>query len=125
MKKHRVSMGIITDACPKGWGTILVKVQDTSPRVLFPVEAVAGMISENEAQLLKVQYGEASSQAVMEALAVVRAVEKWGHKMHERAVLIRSDTSVALSMLQRQASPHPSLNFLAAELTLRLEKYQV
>ena len=53
MKKHRVSMGIITDAYPKGWGTILVKVQDTSPRVLFPVEAVAGMISENEAQLLK------------------------------------------------------------------------
>lgn len=126
MKKPRVSMGIIiTDACPKGWGAILVKVQDTSPRVLFPVEAVEGMISENEAQLHKVEYGEASSQAVMEALAIVRAVEKWGHKMRERAVLIRSDSSVALSMTKRQCSPHPSLNFLAAELTLRLEKYQV
>ena len=128
MKKPRVSMGIITDACPKVWGAILVKVQDTSPRVPFPVEAVEGMISENEAQLLKVEYGEASSQAVMEvmeALAIVRAVEKWGHKMRERAVLIRSDSSVALSMTKRQSSPHPSLNFLAAELTLRLEKYQV
>lgn len=91
----------------------------------MPVEAVEGLITENEAKLLKVDYGEASSQAVMEALAIVRAVDKWGQKFHERAILIRSDSSVALAMTKRLSSPHPSLNFLAAELVLRLEKYQV
>ena len=39
--------------------------------------------------------------------------------------MIRSDSSVALAMTKRLSSPHPSLNFLAAELVLRLEKNQV
>ena len=125
MKKPKVSWGIITDASPKGWGAILVKVLDAHPKQLVPVEAVEGLITENEAKLLKVDYGESSSQAVMEALAIVRAVDKWGQKFHERAILIRSDSSVALAMTKRLSSPHPSLNFLAAELVLRLEKYQV
>ena len=106
-------------------GAILVKVVEGHPKQLIPVEAVECLINETEAKLLKVEYGEASSQAVMEAYAILRALEMWGDKMHERAVLIRSDSSVAFSMLKKQSSPHPSLNFLAAEIALRLEKYQV
>ena len=41
------------------------------------------------------------------------------------AIMIRADSSVALSMAKRHSSPHPSLNFLAAELTLRLEKFKI
>eukprot|EP00435_Cladocopium_sp_Y103_P052211 s157_g16.t1 len=125
MKKPPVSMGIITDACPTGWGAILVKVQPGSVGELIPVEAVEGLISVEEAQLLETEWGEASSQAIMEALAVVRAVDKWGAKMADRAIFIRSDSSVALGMTKKLSSPHSSLNFLAAELALRLEKFLV
>ena len=75
MKKPLVSMGIITDASPKGWGAILVKVVDGHRKQLVPLEAVEGLISEDEAKLLEVPWGESASQAVMEALAILRAVD--------------------------------------------------
>ena len=118
-------MGIITDASPRGWGALLVKVVTGERHQLMPVEAVEGLISEVEAKLLKVEFGESSSQAVMETLAIVKAFDRWGSKFRERAVMIRSDSTVALAMSRRLSSPHPSLNFLAAELSLRLEKFQV
>ena len=46
-----------------------------------------------------------------------------GAKFRERAVMIRSDSSMAQAVARRLSSPHPSLNFLAAELALRLEKF--
>lgn len=89
----------------------------------LPVEAAKGLKSETEAKLLKVEFGESSSQAVMEAFTIVRAFDKWGAKFRERAVMIRSDSSVAQAIARRLSSPHPSLNFLATELALRLEKF--
>ena len=65
-KKPLVSMGIITDASPKGWGAILVKVVDGHRKQLVPLEAVEGLISEDEAKLLEVPWGESASQAVMD-----------------------------------------------------------
>ena len=73
--ENPVSMGIITDASPKGWGAILVKVVDGHRKQLVPLEAVEGLISEDEAKLLEVPWGESASQAVMEALAILRAVD--------------------------------------------------
>lgn len=52
-------------------------------------------------------------------------MDKWGHKLRLRAILIRADSSVALAMSRKLSSPHPSLNFLAAELALRLEKFEI
>ena len=57
MKKPLVSMGIITDASPKGWGAILVKVMDGHRKQPVPLEAVEGLISEDEAKLLEVPWG--------------------------------------------------------------------
>lgn len=54
--------GVITDASPKECGAILVKVIPGERRQL-PVEAVEGLKSETEAKLLKVEFGESSSQA--------------------------------------------------------------
>ena len=70
--------------------------------------------------------GESSSQAVMEASAVMRAIDKWGPKLRERAIfiVIRSD-STALGMAKKLSSPHHSLNYLASELVLRLEKFEI
>ena len=49
---------------------LLVKVEDGLPRKLFPIEAVECLISEDEAKLLAVDYGESLSQGVMEAYAI-------------------------------------------------------
>ena len=61
----------------------------------------------------------------MEAYAIFRAIDTWGIKMRDRAILIRADSSVALAMLKKLSSPHSSLNFLGAELALRLEKFEI
>ena len=87
--------------------------------VLHLIEAVEAFISETEAALLEVEFGEAASQAVMEAYAVLRAMDLWGPKMRTRAMFIRSDSVVALGMAKKLSSPHSSLNFLAAEIVLR------
>ena len=91
----------------------------------WPLEAVEALISPEEAKLLQVEYGEASSQAVMEAYAILRAIDKWGHDWAGRGIMIRSDSTVALAMMQKLSSRHPTLNFIAAEISLRLEKFEV
>ena len=123
--KPKVTWGIITDASPRGWGAILVQVEDGVFRKLQPMSAVEALVSEEEAKLLEVEYGEASSQAVMEAYAILRAIALWPLKLGGNAILIRSDSSVALGMLRKLSSPHKSLNYLAAEIALRLEKFRV
>lgn len=87
-------MGVITDASPKGWGAVLMKVDETGKTRLRPLEAVEGLISKNEAELLEVEWGESSPKAVMEAVAVLRAVNMWGPKFRGRAIFIRSDSSI-------------------------------
>ncbi len=94
-------------------------------QTLVPVAAVEALVTEEEAKLLKVKYGESSSQAVMEAYAILRALDAWATQLQGHIMMIRSDSSVALGMLRKLSSPHDSLNFLAAEITLRLEKFQI
>ena len=125
LHKPKVTWGIITDASPKGWGAILVQVEDGVHRRLKPMSALEGIISEEEAKLLEVEYGESSSQAVMEAYAILRAIAVWPLKLQGQAILIRSDSSVVLGMMRKLSSPHKSLNFIASEIALRLEKYRV
>ena len=125
MKQLPVTMGIITHASPRGWGAIQVKVDENDRNLLHPIEAVEAFISETEAELLEVEFGESASQAVMEAYAVLRALDLWRPKTRTRAMFIRSDSVVALGMSRKLSSPHASLNFLAAEMVLRLEKFEI
>ena len=56
MKQPFVSMGVITDASPKGWGAVLVKVEKGDRRKLRPIEAVEALVSQREAELLEVEW---------------------------------------------------------------------
>lgn len=114
---------IITDASPKGLGAVLarVEVQGNATKLTI-VEALQAIVLPETAEALKVPFGEAASQAVLEALAVVRAIQKWGSKIRGDRVVIRSDSTVALAVAQKLSSPHESLNFLAAELAIQLEQ---
>ena len=116
------TIGVITDASPKGVGAVLVKVKNGE---LTMYEAFEAEFTKTEAKLLDVTWGEAESQSVVEAYAIYRAVKKWGATLKKRVLLIKSDSSVALHMLRKLASPSQSLNYIAAEISLLLEDFKI
>eukprot|EP00435_Cladocopium_sp_Y103_P012330 s1480_g3.t1 len=73
----------------------------------------------------KVAYNDAGTKAVLEAYAVLRALDLWGHRFQDRAVMMRSDSSLGRAVMWKVQGMHPTVNFLAAEAVLRLEKHQV
>ena len=61
----------------------------------------------------------------MEAYAILRALKRWQARIRGQGVLIRSDSSVALAMLRKLASPGQAMNFLGAEIALLLEDLDI
>ena len=109
---------VVTDASPKGLGAILVHIGTSEAAIIEAMEAV---VTEEVASALKVPYGESGSQAVLEALAIVRAVKLWASKLQRKILVIKSDSTVALAMTKKLSSSHVALNYLAAELAIELE----
>jgi hypothetical protein len=54
-----------------------------------PVEAFQSLLQEHKAAAQEIEYGEASSQAVMEGLAIFRALQLWSTKTQGGPVVIR------------------------------------
>ena len=84
-----------------------------------------GSTCPQRADWLGLEYGEASSQGALEAWAVLLAVRMWKSKLRQAPILIKSDSTVALAIAQRLASPSPTINWVGAELALRLELLDV
>ena len=80
---------------------------------------------EAQAKALDIEYMQASGQAVLEGLAVLRAMQVWSTKIQGGAIVIRSDSSVALAMAKKLASATKCLNYIASEMALLLEKLSV
>ena len=116
------TVGIITDASPKGVGGVLVNVK-TGQLIMY--DAFEAKFTQAEAEMLDVTWGEAESQSTVEAFAIFRALLKWQTTLKKRTVLVKSDSSVALHMLKKLASPSASLNFVAAEISLILESVKI
>lgn len=83
------------------------------------------LASPKKTLLLVVTFEEAAGQAVLEAWAVPRALDKWGISLQGTSLVIKSDSTIALTMLQKLGSARRALNFISAEIALRLEKYKV
>ena len=93
--EHEAVWGVVTDASPKGIGGLLInKVAGE----WLPVEAYEALVQKHHAEALDIEYGEASGQAVLEGLAILRAVQLWAPKFQGKALVIRSDSAVALAM---------------------------
>ena len=118
--EKKIDRGIITDACPLGLGAIIVT--RTSTGQLKPYEAFYSKITQVEANMLGVPYGESDSQSAMEAYALLRAMQKWGSKLKKRGFFIKSDSMVALAVTRKLASSTPALNFVGAEMSILLSK---
>ena len=124
LREKPVSMGILSDASPKGLGAVLVAVRPSSNELLI-MEAYEAKFTNSEAKLLGVEYGESSSQGILESLAILRAVKVWRTRLQDRAVFIRSDSVVALAMTRQLSSSSQALNHLGGELAIALEEYNV
>ena len=120
LEKQEPTWAVITDACPTGYGGILAAIQPGQHGMIM-VQAYTASFTTEEAKLLQVDFGQSSSQGALEALAVMRAVRIWGTKMYGKAMLIRSDSVVALGMAKKLSSPAPTVNFLGGELAMNLE----
>ena len=115
-----VLWGIVTDASPVGLGGVLIH-RDRVDRDFTAMAAFEAKFTKEEAEMFGVKHGDSSSQAFVECLAVYRAIVHWASKFRGHKLLIKSDSTVALGMAQKLASPNASLNWLASELSLRLE----
>jgi hypothetical protein len=119
LMERPVTMGIMSDASPLGMGAVLVAVAPHDG-TLYVVEAFEAKFNKTEAKLLGVDHGESSSQGVLEALAILRAVRLWRTRLQHRAIFIRS-----VAMTRQLSSSSPPLNHLGGELAIRLEEYGV
>ena len=111
--------GIVTDASPKGIGGLLIHRVGQSWNI---VEAFEAPVQSHQAASLDIEFQQASGQAVLEAVAVLRALQLWSTKVQRGALVIRSDSSVALAITKKLSSPTKTLNYIAAEVALLLEK---
>ena len=122
---NKTRWAITTDASPQGLGGILLGQLGPADSAFQVMDAFEAKVTLAEAELLDIEHKEASGQAILECLTVVRAQKLFGYLFAKHRVLIRSDSTVALGMASKLASNTPTINWLAAEISLLLEKQQV
>ena len=107
---------IITDASPEGLGAILL-INNRAVRIM------ASRVGPQDSHELKFALGEASSQGVVETLAVLVALRLWERDLQSCQVtmVLESDSVIALATSQRYSSSDPALNFLGAEISIACE----
>jgi len=110
---------VVTDASPWGLGAGLFKDGNTM------LKCAALEISADTARELGASLGDAASQTIFELLAILWALQLWRRFFQDRSRVpkIRADSAGALGAVANLASRIPALNFLAAEISLRLERY--
>ena len=124
--KKPEALMIVTDASPQGCGgMLLVRASLGTPWKIL--KAFEYAIDPQDAELFNITYKSHKGQGFLEALAVFLALREWGKLMASvrMGLAIRSDSTVALSLLEKAASSTPALNMLAAEMALLLERLQI
>ena len=113
-------LALITDASPQGIGAILGRV-DLQQNKIEPWAALEIALKKEDADWLGVEWAQPSSQGALEAWAVLLGVRFWKLRLRQLPILIKSDSTVALAMAAKLSSSSPVLNWIGAELALKLE----
>lgn len=118
--RNKAKVALITDASPEGLGAVLV-INDQV------IDTVASPVTEGDAKGLGFEWGASSSQGVVEALAIIMALQHWGNKLAGMNVVItiQSDSVTALSTTLKKSGASPAQNFCGAVLGVLLERYRV
>jgi len=113
---------LVTDASPEALGGLLV----INGKIMA---AYFSTMEEKQTQELLVEFKSSSSQAVLEALAILVGMRRWSEKLKGMAVqlVVQSDSITALALTQKLSagSSSPGLNFLGAELAICLEELAI
>ena len=111
---------LTTDASPEALGGILM----VNGRI---IAAFSSKVTNKDAEELNFSLGESSSQAIVEALAVLQGIKFWKKKIEGTRVtlVVQSDSIVALTLLEKKANSSVALNFLGACLSIALEEASV
>ena len=117
---------LITGASPQGCGGLLL-VRASAKTQWTPVHAYEYPVDQHDAQLLGFELGSHRSQSYLETLAVYLAISWWCRHLANipLGLALRSDSMVALAVLDKARSASPALNWLAAEITLKLEQIKI
>jgi hypothetical protein len=89
-----------------------------------PVHAYEYPVDLADAQLLGFELGSHKAQSYLETLSVFLAISWWSRHLTNipLGLALRSDSMVALTVMNKASSSSPALNWLAAEITLKLEQ---
>ena len=117
-------LGIISDASPFGVGALLIFMAAGSSEVSI-LEAMEANVTKEEAEMLSQDFGSSSSQAVMETFAILRALKRWQGRLAGENVMVKSDSTVALAIVNKLSSPTKELNYLGAEISFFMEKHDI
>ena len=108
-----------TDASPFGMGAVLF-------RNGVPLEWLAVDWSQEDLRLFGAKVGDPAWQAEWEILAILIALDTWLARLRgEAACLIQSDALAALYTARKLAGRSPAMNFVAAEIALRVESAHI
>ena len=114
----------MADASPLGLGAILAAA-NVQQGIFEPIAAVKTKVTAEDAEFLGVAHGQAESQGPLEAAALALGLWVWTDKINTSAILMRSDSVVALAVARKLTGSSPALNFMGAALSSLLEKAQV
>ena len=115
---------VMADASPLGLGVILAAA-NVQQGIFEPIAAVKTKVTAEDAEFLGVAHGQAESQGPLEAAALALGLWVWADKIRGAAILMRSDSVVALAVARKLTGSSPALNFMGAALSSLLEKAQV
>ena len=116
----QASVTIATDASPEGLGGVLIVNHQL-------IGALASPVTEIEAKDFEFELGTPASQGIVEALALVVALDHRGRKLEGMKVelTLQSDSVTALAMIHNKSASTPALNMLGASIGILLERHQV
>ena len=120
-EQQRATLGLITDASPRGLGAILFEI-DQETGALVALDAIESPITEDDAKWLGIPFDDPAGQGPLEGLAILAGLKKWNAQVEGQSVIIKSDSVVALAMAEKGAAKSPVLNWIGAELSIRAER---
>ena len=115
-REKEMHVRVVSDACPDGLGALLVMNG-------IVTAAFSSKVQEEDAFLLGFELGKSSSQAIVEALALVVALRHWEKELRGRNIVLEfvSDNIAALTLAEKHAGKGGGLNFLGGELSVTME----
>lgn len=109
---------IVADASPWGAGAVLYALPAG-----VPLEFWATAWDAAHTAMTGIRMGDSASQAPAELMAILLSIHVWGRRFASApcGMEVRSDSMAAVRATERLAGSSPWMNFLAADIALKLE----